>query len=353
MAGTNRYQIRYDVLIMVSMLCLSVYTVNPDPFHFETYSSISQDAFENKETRDQYNSSQCPDIVSDQTTSVLYNLQKEVPKSKNAQKNDLIHNSFESAGDSTINNNRDVGIWFYANFYEHTPPVSIIDQFVKFDINTIYFAGSTTVDWQDPDKFRSFADFICYAYSKGLNVYAVTLEDPFFAFAKEKEIQNAFANFIKSTKGLFETFMVDVEPHTLHLADPLLFVPQYIRMSLILQNVANHHNVTYVDTVPYWYHSVIKNIGISSGIDILGGNEVNFMDYSYSFNQSITNINKIMTEIKKPFTISIKVTPGYGDPYLNELELTKTINYLQNNSIPYGIFESQYLLRNMHDLSKR
>lgn len=344
---------RFDVLVMVSMLCLSVYTVNQDPFHFELYSSSSLNTIENKKTRDLYSSNQCPPIVSEQTTSDIINLQKEIPKSKNAQKNDLIHNEFESTGDSTINHNPAVGIWFYANFYEDTLPLSIIDQFVKFDINTIYFAGSTTVDWQDPDKFRSFANFVCYAYSKGLNVYAVTLEDPFFTFAKETEIQNAFGNFINSTKGLFKTFMVDVEPHTLHLADPLLFVPQYIRMSLILQQVANHHNVTYVDTVPYWYHSVIKNIGISSGIDILGGNEVNFMDYSYSFNQSITNINKIMPEIKKPFTISIKVTPGYGDPYLNELELTKTINHLKNNSIPYGIFESQYLLRNIPDLSER
>jgi hypothetical protein len=77
------------------------------------------------------------------------------------------------------------------------------------------------------------------------------------------------------------------------------------------------------------------------------------MDYSYTFNQSITNINRILPEIEKPYTVSIKATPGYGDPYLNEFELKKTINHFENNSISYSVFESQYLLRNMPDLFER
>jgi hypothetical protein len=88
-------------------------------------------------------------------------------------------------------------------------------------------------------------------------------------------------------------------------------------------------------------------MGISSGTDILGGNKVNFMYYSYTFNQSANTFKQLLAEIQKPFTISIKITPGFGDPFLNEMELTKTISYLRNNSISYGIFESQYLLRNL------
>lgn len=240
----------------------------------------------------------------------------------------------------------EVGVWFYANFYRGAIPTSVIDRLIDLDVNTIYFAGTTTEDWQDPEKFRSYINFVCYAYSQGLDVYAVTLEDPSFVFAKEDQIKSEFSEFIEATKEFFNTFMTDVEPHTLHLSDPLVYVPQYIRMSLMLEETANHYNVSFIDTVPYWYHFVIKNIGISSGIDILGGNKVNFMYYSYTFNQSANTFKQLLAEVQKPFTISIKTTPGFGDPYLNEMELTKTISYLQNNSISYGIFESQYLLRN-------
>jgi hypothetical protein len=338
-------------------MCLSIYTANGTTFDLKVYSSSSQNTVENKQVRDQDGfdfSNHCSKIISEQTGPITKDLeQQKVSKTKHTQKNNLIKSVTESKNEFTDKPNHEIGIWFYANFFDHELPISIIDKLPKFDINTIYLAGSTISDWQNPDKFKSYANFVCYAHSKGLDVYAVTMEDPFFAFEKESEIRKVFANFINSTQGLFKTFMVDVEPHTLHLADPLLFVPKYIKMSLILQQVANHYNVTYVDTVPFWYHSVIKNIGISSGIDILGGNQVNFMDYSYTFNQSITNINRILPEIEKPYTVSIKVTPGYGDPYLNEFELKKTIDHLQNNSIPYSVFESQYLLRNMPDLFER
>lgn len=357
MTGINKFQIRFTFIFLIFILCLSIYTVNRTSFDLEAYASLNNQIInDNRQIRELYPIDylgECPKLNSEQEIPLTNYLQQHISENTTAQKNYLINTETLANHEPTNKKIPEVGIWFYSNFYNDSIPISIIDSLLTFKVNTIYFAGSTSADWQDPDKYRSYANFVCYAYSKGLDVYAVTLEDPFFAYAKETEILNEFANFIKATKGLFETFMVDVEPHTLHLADPLLFVPQYIRMSLILQQVANHYNVTYVDTVPYWYHSVIKNIGISSGIDILGGNEVNFMDYSYTFNQSITNINKLLPDIIKPVTVSIKVTPGYGDPYLNEFELTKTINHLQNNSISYGVFESQYLLRNMPDLFER
>ena len=239
------------------------------------------------------------------------------------------------------------GVWFYANSFEKSIPFTIVDQLANLNVNTIYFAGTSISDWSDLKKFQFYLDFICYAYSKGLNVYAVTLEDPIFAFADEEQIKEEFRSFILLTKSLFDTFMIDVEPHTLRLSDPLVYVPKYIMMSLALQEISNKYNVTYVDTVPYWYHFVIKNIGISPGLNILGGDRINLMDYTYTANQSINNVNAVLHEIHKPVTISIKTTPGFGDPFLNAEELKSTIENFENNSVGIGLFESQYLLRNL------
>jgi hypothetical protein len=239
------------------------------------------------------------------------------------------------------------GVWFYADSFGDSIPFTIVDNLANHNINTIYFAGTTISDWKELEKFKMYSDFICYAHSKGLNVYAVTFEDPFFAFGTKEQIQEEFRNFILLTKSLFNTFMIDVEPHTLRLSDPMVYVPQYIRMSLALQEIANEYNVTYIDTIPYWYHFVIKNIGISPGLNILGGDRVNLMDYTYTANQSINNLDGVIDEIHKPFTVSIKATPGIGDPFLNTEQLKRTTKNFVNNSIPVGLFESQYLLRNL------
>jgi len=71
------------------------------------------------------------------------------------------------------------------------------------------------------------------------------------------------------------------------------------------------------------------------------------MDYTYTANQSINNANAVLHENHKPVIISIKTTPGYGDPFLNNEELKSTIKYFENKSIPVGLFELQYLLRNL------
>jgi hypothetical protein len=118
-------------------------------------------------------------------------------------------------------------------------------------------------------------------------------------------------------------------------------------MSLALQEISNKYNVTYIDTVPYWYHFVIKNIGISPGLNILGGDRVNLMDYTYTANQSINNVKAVLPEVQKPVTISIKTTPGLGDPFLNSEQLQSAIKNFENNSVGIGLFESQYLLRNL------
>ena len=273
-------------------------------------------------------------------------------KEKGEEANDRMMDKNKASNNTNYNNKIysgkvEKGVWFYANSFENSIPLEIVDQLLTLNVNTIYFGGTTIPDWKDPKKSQMYSNFICYAYSKGLSVYAVTLEDPLFAFGKEKQIQEEFRDFILSTKDLFDTYMIDVEPHTLHISDPLVYIPQYIRMSLALQEISNKYNVTYVDTVPYWYHFVIKNIGISPGLNILGGDRVNLMDYTYTANQSINNIKAVLPEVQKPFTISIKATPGLGDPFLNSEQLKSTIENFENNSIPIGLFELQYLLRNL------
>ncbi|CAN5583002.1 hypothetical protein BH23THE1_BH23THE1_22040 [soil metagenome] len=234
------------------------------------------------------------------------------------------------------------GVWLYADSFISIDPFKLINVLLAKDFNTIYFAGTDTADWQSPEKLELYSNFICYAYSKGMDIFAVTLEDPSFAFSDEIHIKNEFGSFVNLTRQFFDTYMIDVEPHTLRYSDPMVFVPQYIRMSLVLQEISKHLGVTYIDTVPFWYHFVIKNIGISSGLDILGGDRVNLMDYTFTSKRALENLNGVVSQINKPFSISIKVTPGYGDPFLSNGELEKTVKQFQNLSMPYGLFEGQY-----------
>jgi hypothetical protein len=88
-------------------------------------------------------------------------------------------------------------------------------------------------------------------------------------------------------------------------------------------------------------------MGISPGLNILGGDRVNLMVYTYTANQSINNVKAVLPEVQKPFTVSIKTTPGFGDPYLNGEQLKSAIENFENDSIGIGLFESQYLLRNL------
>jgi hypothetical protein len=259
------------------------------------------------------------------------------------ERNNLLQSSNASSRDDSF---LETAVWFYPKLYEPNIPITIVNEFAKLGVNVIYFGGTTVADWKNPITLKKYSEFVCYAYSKQIKVYPVTLEDPSFAFADSNTLKDEFLKFLLQTKDLFDTYVVDVEPHVQHLSDYAVYLPKYIRMSQDLQEIAEQYNVTYVDTVPYWYHHLIKNLGISQGLNILGGAAVNVMDYSYSSNRSIDNIRDIVKDVKKPYTVSIKITPGFGDPYLNEKEMQETVNFLKDRSISYGIFESQYLLRN-------
>jgi hypothetical protein len=115
-------------------------------------------------------------------------------------------------------------------------------------------------------------------------------------------------------------------------------------MSHILSRVSQEEGIRYIDTVPYWYHTVIRQMGISPGLDILASDGVNLMTYSYTSNQTLENIKKIQSEIKKPVTISIKITPGQKAPHLKTSELSETIDEFNLQRLNFTIYEAQFIL---------
>jgi hypothetical protein len=238
----------------------------------------------------------------------------------------------------------EIGVWFYANRYFNTIPNVLVDKLEAWKINTIYFAGTDINDWKNKTTRNSYFNFIQYANDKGMKVYGVTLEDPSFALMSVEELEETFRQFINLTRDLFDSYVIDVEPHAILGPDVHTFIPEYIRMSHILSRVSQDEGVRYIDTVPYWYHTVIKQIGISPGLDILASDGVNLMTYSYSSNNTLENIKKIQSEIKKPVTISIKIIPGQTAPQLKTSELSATIDEFKLQSLNFTIYEAQYIL---------
>jgi hypothetical protein len=249
------------------------------------------------------------------------------------------HTDFNNTKQST-----EIGVWFYANKYLQNIPEDVVDKLGALDINTIYFAGTDQEDWDNQSSRRVYSDFIQYAKEKGMKVYAVTLEDPSFALKTSVELEKTFRQFIDSTRDLFDTYVIDVEPHAILGPDPDTFIPEYIRMSHILGRIAQDEKIRYLDTIPFWYHALIKQIGISSGLDILASDGVNLMDYTYTSDQTFENIKQIEAEVKKPLTISIKITPGQQAPQLKTSELSKAIEELNSQSLNFTIYEAQYIL---------
>jgi hypothetical protein len=238
----------------------------------------------------------------------------------------------------------EIGVWFYANRYLNTIPNTLVDKLEAWKINTIYFAGTDIDDWNNQSTRNTYSNFIRYANDKGMKVYGVTLEDPSFALKPADELEETFRRFINLTRGLFDAYVIDVEPHAILGPDVHTFIPEYIRMSHILGHASQDEGVRYIDTVPYWYHTVIRQMGISPGLDVLASDSVNLMTYSYTSNQTLENIKKIQSEIKKPVTISIKITPGQSAPHLKTSELSETIDEFILQGLNFTVYEAQYIL---------
>jgi hypothetical protein len=242
-------------------------------------------------------------------------------------------------------------VWLYADYYSNdTKSSSIlndstIDTLLARKVNTIYFSAPVDEGWKNASIASKYIGFINDARLKSIKVYGVIMQDPKYIFETEAELRQAFGDFVRATQGIFDTFITDIEPHTLPGADPNVFLPQYIKMSSILADVAKQYHVKYIDTVPAWYHQAIKDLGISPGLDSLSSNSIVLMDYTYNTERTLQNIDQIRLDVTKPYIVSIKIAPGQGDPQLMRSEINKTICTLRTNSLPIVLYDVQYLLR--------
>ena len=57
--------------------------------------------------------------------------------------------------------------------------------------------------------------------------------NPSLALKTSVELEKTFRQFIDSTRDLFDTYVIDVEPHAILGPDPDSFIPEYVRMSHI------------------------------------------------------------------------------------------------------------------------
>ena len=116
-------------------------------------------------------------------------------------------------------------------------------------------------------------------------------------------------------------------------------------MSKILRTVADGYHKEFLDSVPAWYHTVLKQIGISIGVNALSSNRINLIDYTYPTTEAIlNNINDIRSEISTPYIVNLMITPGHGAPQLSGQEIPRTIITLKSNLLPIAFDEAQYLL---------
>ena len=237
------------------------------------------------------------------------------------------------------------GVWFYANYWKGPLTNLIVDELAKRKINTIYFSAPDKGGWDNSSKVLNYVDFINYARAKGMRVLGVTLEDPSFVFSTEPELKKTFGDFIKRTENIFDGYVIDVEPQAVPGADMHVYLPRYISMSKILRDVADGYHKEFIDSVPAWYHTVLKQIGISIGVNALSSNRINLIDYTYPTTEAIlNNINDVRSEISTPYIVNLMITPGHGAPQLSGQEIPRTIITLKSNLLPIAFDEAQYLL---------
>jgi hypothetical protein len=267
--------------------------------------------------------------------------------------NENNNNNHNKANNNASSNSKQLqqAVWLYADYYSNDTKFlsslndSTIDNLLARNVNTIYFSAPIDEGWKNASIASKYIDFINDARLKDIHVYGVIMQDPKYIFETEAELRQAFGDFVRTTQGIFDTFITDIEPHTLPGPDPNVFLPQYIKMSSILADIAKQYHVKYIDTVPSWYHQAIKGLGISPGLNSLSSNSIIIMDYTYNTERTLQNIDQIRLDVTKPFIVSIKIAPGQGDPQLIHSEINKTICTLRTYSLPIVVYDMQYLIK--------
>lgn len=278
-------------------------------------------------------------------TSILSNSITAINENNNNNDNDANNNA------SSNSTQLQQAVWLYTGYYSNDTKFSsslndsTIDNLLARNVNTIYFSAPMDEGWKNASIASKYIGFINDARLKDIKVYGVIMQDPKYIFETEAELRQAFGDFVRTTQGIFDTFITDIEPHTLPGPDPNVFLPQYIKMSSILADIAKQYHVKYIDTVPAWYHQAIKGLGISPGLNSLSSNSIVLMDYTYNTERTLQNIDQIRSDVTKPFIVSIKIAPGQGDPQLMHSEINKTICTLRTYSLPIVVYDVQYLIK--------
>jgi len=68
------------------------------------------------------------------------------------------------------------------------------------------------------------------------------------------------------------------------------------------------------------------------------------LDYESSVDKIMNKYSAIKHELKKCAIVNIKVTPGFGEPYLGPSEISNAINSIRKTGAGIGIFEAFYTL---------
>ena len=242
----------------------------------------------------------------------------------------------------------EAGAWFYSRDFSQLQN-STVDKLLERNINTIYFSAANDRNgWQDPAKASQYVDFIDYARSKGMKVFAVTLEDPLFVLMTKEELESAFGSFISKTRHMFDTYVIDVEPHSINILYPdqypeykgneKYYLEKYIQMSRALRNIADQHQVKYIDTIPPSYHSKMIQAGIAGGVNALSSHSINVMAYASSIEGILDSTSMIRADSTKRLVINVKVTPDQHDPMLAGDEITRALRTLKQESLSIGIW---------------
>jgi hypothetical protein len=176
-----------------------------------------------------------------------------------------------------------------------------------------------------------------------MQVFAVTMQDPLYVTKTEDQLREKFTSVIAASHDVFDTYIIDVEPHTICKIYPSYpcfnsspeieadYLQKYINMSKILRQVADENGAKYIDTVPWRYHRDIKNLGVSAeGFDALSGNSINVLAYSSSDEQTASKIADVIAEVQTRYVVGIKVTPSTTDPYVEGQELLETLTMLKD-----------------------
>lgn len=231
------------------------------------------------------------------------------------------------------------GAWFYPQEFDKALNKTLLKDLVHRNINVIYFSigDATNLSAQTLHRYRMFIEL---AKKTGINAYAVVLEDPSFVNAGSSDLRGKFEDIIKLTKNMFNVFIVDVEPQVVHGSNPENYLHKYVTMSSVLRKVADKHHVKYYDTVPDWYQTKMKNIGILDGLNSLSSSGIYLIDYSSNVTQIITRLDAIKSDVNKCIVLNFKINPSGNEPYLNSSQIPSVISYLKARESGFGIFKA-------------